>query len=124
MMAKDQAAARGVLMRAVLGALGFLALLAAVLYTIYWFPFRKPNDPLPRMIEFLPLAREPAIQENEPPKYAWTDREEGIVRIPIETAIDLMIERLPVREEAARAAQERERSIIPTDAGSGRFVNE
>ena len=116
---------RGVLSRAVLITAGFLALLGTVLYAVFWLPFRNLDNPLPHAVRILPTEPEPsslAIKESQEPKYAWVDRDKGIVRIPIKEAMNLVIETLPISKEAMKAAKEREQRIIPTDAGSGRFV--
>lgn len=52
--------------------------------------------------------------------YEWADRKAGVVRIPVEEAMTMQMEKLPIREGAARA--QKARRAIPTDAGSGRFV--
>lgn len=125
MTAEHHDSPRGLLPQVLMGAAAILALLGSILYAVFWLPFRDPGDPLPRSIEILPLEREPAAMATEPadkPAYAWIDREQGIVRIPIEQAMSLVVETLPVNEEAANAAAKRERIMIPTDAGSGRFV--
>ena len=127
MTTKRQDTARGLLSRAILIAAGFLALLAVVLYAIFWLPFRNPDNPLPRTIKILPTEPEPpslAIEESKEQKYSWVDRDAGIVRVPIKEAMTLAVETLPVSKEAIKAAKKREQRSIPTDAGSGRFVND
>src|SRR5689334_19190121 len=52
-------------------------------------------------------------------KYAWVDQQKGVVRIPIERAIDLLSQRslpsLPPREQQAKAAP----VSVPTEASLG-----
>jgi hypothetical protein len=50
--------------------------------------------------------------------YAWVDRQAGIVRIPIDDAIDLVASRgLPARADRAQPPE-------PVPSASGRFVRE
>lgn len=63
---------------------------------------REAGPPEPRL-ETLPgelRRRQEAAQEQILRSYAWLDREEGRVRIPVERAMDVLAERgLPVRRE-------------------------
>jgi len=57
------------------------------------------------------LARYRAAQESALNSYGWVDQKAGVVRIPIDRAIDLLLERgLPAR---ARAAQQGAAEIKP-----------
>lgn len=104
-------------------ALGSLAIIGIALYAAFWVPFRAPKAPLPRSVEMLPLETPQAIAEpDDLDGYGWVDRESQIVHIPIAKAMELVTETLPVRGGAEEAAQRRESEVIPTDAGSGRFV--
>src|SRR5262245_1612461 len=52
-------------------------------------------------------------------KYDWVDKQKGVVRIPIDRAIDILAQRglpsLPPREEQTKSAQ----VSVPTEAGLG-----
>ena len=54
--------------------------------------------------------------------YGWADREAGLARIPVEDAMAIMAETLPVSDGAVESHAERAAAAVPTDAGSGRFV--
>ena len=57
------------------------------------------------------LAEHRALEASRTGEYGWVDREAGVVRIPVERAMELLVERgLPAREgapswEASRDAQ-------------------
>jgi hypothetical protein len=54
-------------------------------------------------------------------QYGWVDRNAGIVRIPIEDAMRLTLERgLPVRQQDP--AQAAEADLIPADSSAGRTL--
>ncbi len=74
-----------------------------------------PPPPLLQEAELLPpqprlqrvpagdLRRMKAVDETVLNSYGWVDKENGVVRIPIDQAMELTLERgLPVREEAAQ----------------------
>lgn len=113
------------LTRVCLIAVASLMALGGVLYAAFWLPFRQTDDSLPYGVEVLPLEQEasgdPAPKVDEP-TYGWVDRDAGIVRMPIDQAMRVASETLPVNEHASTAAEQRQRRWIPTDAGSGRFV--
>jgi hypothetical protein len=49
--------------------------------------------------------------------YGWVDQQKGVVRIPVEQAMDLLVKRgLPVRQQAAVQASA---VSMPTDSGLG-----
>jgi hypothetical protein len=58
-------------------------------------------------------------------RYQWVDREKGIVRIPLEQAMSLIVERGMLPSHPAKAGTEREGSQrLPSRANSGRSPNE
>ncbi len=91
-----------------------LVVTATVFYAAFWLPYHDPAADPPHPLPILPEA--PAAEPAQ--GYEWVDRDAGIVRIPVEDAMRITAERLPMRN---RAADERcpER---PTDAGSGRAL--
>jgi hypothetical protein len=117
-------AIRPVTLRAALWAAGSLVVLIVGLYAAFWLPFRHPGNERTQMQEIRRLTQpdKPVVEPAPRQSYFWVDRKAGIVRIPIEEAMKSQIERLKVQEGAAKAALERERKVIATDAGSGRFV--
>lgn len=51
-------------------------------------------------------------------RYGWVDREAGIVRIPIERAMDLLLERgLPTRPDAGTKSEDRESNAEAREEG-------
>lgn len=86
----------------VLGPLGFGSSISVNVA----FPFedsRQALPPLPRLQVYPPQDWQTfqAQQQTELSSYGWLDRAQGIVRIPIDQAIDdVLKEGLPVREEA------------------------
>jgi len=99
--------------------------LAGVLTTVMVFKKLAGSDanegvsPSP-MLEAQPLPPEPRLQANpmldlkkyraaeeaELKSYGWVDRPNGVVRIPVERAMELVLERgLPARPDAQIAAQ-------------------
>jgi hypothetical protein len=66
-----------------------------------------------------PLSANGAVERRAPlSEYGWVDRDAGIVRIPIDRAIDLLAERgLPARDGADPFAE-----IVAAPSASGRFV--
>jgi hypothetical protein len=55
--------------------------------------------------------------------YGWVDREAGTVRIPIEEAKTLLLQRgLPSRPPAADAAPGADAALMPADSSSGRTL--
>ena len=86
-----------------------MALLAV---TYRYFANRGPQAaPAPERVEAFPaprletapredLAAFRAREDAELHSYGWIDRQAGVVRVPVERAMDLIVERgLPVREE-------------------------
>jgi hypothetical protein len=76
-----------------------------------------PEGPLLQARPEAGLAILRAQEEARLEQYAWIDRGEGVVRIPIERAMDLIAERgLPVRDEPAPVV---EPISQPTESGLG-----
>ena len=66
-------------------------------------PNRLPPEPRVEVHPWEQIRELRVREEQTLDSYAWVDREKGIVRIPIDRAIDLTIERgLPVRKEAPK----------------------
>jgi hypothetical protein len=67
------------------------------------WPREAPPEPRLQMDPPSELARLRAEEEKQLDGYAWVDRGTGVVRIPVERAIDILAERgLPAREEGGR----------------------
>jgi hypothetical protein len=78
----------------------------------------RKRPPLPQLEETpqLDLAREKAAEEQILNNYGWADRQNGVVRIPIDRAMDLIAQRgLPVRQQAPAA----DSATVPTASGMG-----
>ena len=107
------------------GALLLSICLAGVLTTVVIFKKLAGSDanegvaPSP-MLEAQPLPPEPRLQANPPldlkkyraaeeaelGSYGWVDKPNGVVRIPVERALELVLERgLPARPDARIEAQ-------------------
>jgi hypothetical protein len=99
-------------------ALGHL-LVAVVLYSIFWLPYREPEKQDRRLSQTLPDPDRALVgpPDPEPTDSGWVDREAGVVRIPVDEAMRIVAGRLPARNEA-----ERQPAAPPTDAGSGRSI--
>lgn len=87
----------------VVGALAGLALFSTVLGIMFWT--RKPPAVAPKGPEGRPaqevLQEVRSQHEQELSSYGWVDKEKGVVRIPIERAMELLIaESSSAREEA------------------------
>lgn len=64
---------------------------------------REPPEPRLRPDPRADLAAMRAAEEKVLTTYGWVDREAGVVRIPIERAMEIVAEKgLPVRKEAPR----------------------
>jgi hypothetical protein len=58
-----------------------------------------------------------AAEEQTLTSYGWADQSKGVVRIPIDRAIDLLVQRgLPARTEAPPSASD---ASMPTESGLG-----
>jgi hypothetical protein len=109
------------LVRGALWCAGGVLLAAVALYVAFWLPYRDPGGEPPYPVPILPLPpdREPTA-EAPPGGYEWVDRKAGVVSIPVEDAMRIAAERIPVRKEAGKAVGGGARGA-PTDAGSGRL---
>ena len=55
--------------------------------------------------------------------YGWVDKDAGVVRIPIEDAKRMLLERgLPTRDQATAPAAQTAPGMMPSDASSGRVL--
>ncbi|HXA51532.1 MAG TPA: hypothetical protein VNV86_14545 [Candidatus Acidoferrum sp.] len=62
------------------------------------------------------LARFRAEQEKDVTGYGWVDQSKGVVRIPVDQAIDMLLKKgVPVRPQTAAASQ----VSMPTESGLG-----
>jgi hypothetical protein len=104
------------LARGALWSAGALVTVAAILYAVFWLPYREPAKEPPYPLPILPEA--PAAEPTPLQRYEWADRDAGVVRIPVEDAMRITAERLPVRKGVGKASTER-RKETATDAGSG-----
>jgi hypothetical protein len=124
------------------GALLVAICLAGVLTTLVIFKKLAGSDanegvaPSP-MLEAQPLPPEPRLQANPPldlkkyraaeeaelGSYGWVDKPNGVVRIPVDRALKLVLERgLPVRPDAQIGAQgnpEAGKSQVPPKTAPG-----
>jgi hypothetical protein len=86
-------------------------------------PALPPPPPEPRL-EAEPgqqLRQVRAAEDQVLTSTAWVDRQAGIVRIPIDRALDLLAANPPPARSAEEAAQYRDdASSLPSDASSGR----
>jgi len=61
-----------------------------------------PTGPRLQARPALELAEHRALEARRTEEYAWIDRSEALVRVPVERAMELLLERgLPVRSERA-----------------------
>jgi hypothetical protein len=121
----DQLTSKQLLVRTCAFVTGSLAFLGLVLYATLWFPFQHSDAVLPFRVDVLPVDAErpsDSTSDNVLSSYAWLDREAGVVRIPIEQAMHIASDTLPVAEDAPSVSARSPDRMIPTDAGSGRFV--
>jgi hypothetical protein len=57
-----------------------------------------------------------------PDEFGWVERERGLVKIPVETAMKIIVDRLPVRPPQEQDQSWRQDEEPPSDANSGRIV--
>lgn len=68
-----------------------------------------PSEPLLQVSPSADLAKYQAAQQQALHRYGWIDRPHGIVRLPIERAMDLLLERgLPATPPAGTSLQFRQ----------------
>lgn len=103
------------LVRGGLWCAGGVLVVAVILYAAFWLPYRNPAENQPYPLPILP--RPPEAGQVPAQGYEWVDRKAGIVQIPVEDAMTIAAERLPVRKGSAASTQAKQ---SPTDAGSGR----
>jgi hypothetical protein len=103
--------------------IGSLVGFGVAIYAIFWMPYRNPQERSPQIMSVIPPDGPHERVDDRLNEFAWADRANGIVRIPIGLAMQLARERLPVRDKAQSALQAIERDAIPTGAGSGRAVD-
>ncbi len=123
--------AGGVLVSAVL--INFVLLWIFSIFTVHEERNQQPSAPWsasvrnrlppePRLEGLTPLAPPPyeGMSPDEMLRtYGWIDREAGVVRIPIERAMELVVDQLPARSPDARGDKE-EPVPTPSRSNSGR----
>jgi hypothetical protein len=92
--------------RILLSAMLWIALAAiaalAVGYGVFWLPYHNPGKVGSPDLELLRRAHEAPAADTEPAEaYEWVDRQKKIVRIPVEDAMAIIVEKLPVRKQEA-----------------------
>jgi hypothetical protein len=101
---------------------GSLVTLAVVAYMWWWIPYQHPEEEVPRIAAIIPDTPLAGAAGPSADEYAWVDAEEGIVRIPVAVAIEVLHSQLPVQADAAEVWQRWRDAEVPTGAGSGRRV--
>jgi hypothetical protein len=84
----------------------------------------RSRPPAPQLEEtpILDLARERAAEDKLLNSYGWVNQESGTVRIPVDRAMDLVIERgLPARQQAPPPASG---ATVPTASGMGEILQQ
>jgi hypothetical protein len=77
---------------------------------------KQPPAPQLEQTPILDLQRERAAEDRILSSYSWVDKQNGIVRIPIDKAIDLLVQKgLPVRTQAPAA----DTVTVPLESGLG-----
>lgn len=111
---------RRLLWRALAGAVVTASVFAVALYAAFWVPYRKPAEEQAPLLELVRRAEETgqAVMQVDRQHWDWVDREQGIVQIPIEEAMRVVAE----QADDTDAGEHGKVLMIPTDAGSGRFV--
>jgi hypothetical protein len=83
---------------------------------------KRPPAPQLEVTEPLDLAREHAAEDKLLNSYGWVDRPKGVVRIPIERAIDRVAQQgLPTRTQAPPPAST---AVVPTMSGLGPIMQQ
>jgi hypothetical protein len=77
---------------------------------------RLQQNPRNELLEF--RRDEQALLEG----YGWMNREEGVVHIPIEDAMRLMVDRGTLSPSAGAGGQREMPGLMPSDASAGRVV--
>ncbi len=82
----------------------------------------EPPQPRLEGTETVGALREPDVAaEATAHSYGWVDRPKGIVRIPVERAMDMLADKLPARAASAVPADE-DRSQMSSPSNSGRTL--
>jgi hypothetical protein len=82
---------------------------------------RRAQGPQLEATPILDLKRERAAEDQMLNSYGWVDKQQGIVRIPIDKAIDLLAQRgLPSRTEAPVTSS----VTVPSESGLGPIVQQ
>jgi len=83
---------------------------------------RMPPAPQLEVTEPLDLARERAAEDKLLTSYDWVDRQSGIVRVPVDRAIDMLAHQgLPVRTQEPQSAST---ATVPTMSGMGPILQQ
>jgi hypothetical protein len=83
---------------------------------------RLPPEPRLEGLEHARQLEQPQGPSTGTPQgYGWVDREAGIVRIPIENAMNIIAEKLPSRPPEAEGELYGQSSGKPSDSNSGRI---
>jgi hypothetical protein len=83
---------------------------------------KQPPAPQLEVTEPLDLARQRAAEDRLLTTYGWVDRENGLVRIPIERAMDLVAQQgLPYRQQAPAPAST---ATVPTMSALGTIMQQ
>jgi hypothetical protein len=83
---------------------------------------KRPPAPQLEVTEPLDLARERAAEDKLLTSYGWVDKQNGIVRIPIERAIDMVAQQgLPARTQAPPPEST---ATVPTMSGMGEIMQQ
>lgn len=77
---------------------------------------KRPGGPVLEETPVLDLARERAAEDQVLNSYGWEDKQKGIVRIPIDKAIDILAQKgLPSRTATPQTSN----VSVPTESGQG-----
>ena len=83
---------------------------------------RLPPEPRLQAAPVEDLQQMRAAEDQILNSYAWLDREQGVARIPVDRAMDLLVqEGLPARAAAAPPASQ---AIVPTESGLGPIMTQ
>ena len=80
---------------------------------------RLPPAPQLEITEVQDLAAERAAEQQVLDSYGWIDREHGIVRIPIEQAIDMLAANHPPSRQTEQPETAAAGVTVPTESGLG-----
>ncbi|MDP2054473.1 MAG: hypothetical protein Q8L75_12610, partial [Acidobacteriota bacterium] len=81
---------------------------------------QQRNPPVPNL-QMQPFKDIYVLHEGEAQKlgtYAWVDKDGGVVRVPIDRAMEVLLQRgLPVRADGGDG-----KTVVPQDSSSGRTI--